>query len=152
MLRRALLVLALVLVLVLALALGACGDGSLSAGELRTQASAICTRTAAATDRIPVPSTPAEGRRFLSQGIARLRPAAAQLRALKAPHALRPRYDRAVQLADREVALIAAHERAIAGGDDVTDTYRRLATALDPLTQQEDAYWRGLGIPACVRR
>ncbi|HKG38837.1 MAG TPA: hypothetical protein VKB25_07595 [Conexibacter sp.] len=141
-----------VLSLLLALTLSACGDDSLTAPELHTQATAICARTAAATDRIAVPSTPSQGGRFLQQGLAHLRPAVAQLRALKAPEELRDRYDRAVQLAGQEAALIARHERAIETGDDVIDTYRRLETALDPLIMQENAYWRGLQIPACVRR
>lgn len=148
MLRRALPVLSLLL----ALALAACGDDSLSASELHTQASAICTRAATATDRIAVPSTPAQGGRFLQQGVAHLRPAVAQLRALKAPEELRQRYDRAVQLSGQELALIVRHERAIADGDDVIDTFRQLDVALVRLTMEENAYWRGLGIPACVRR
>jgi hypothetical protein len=135
-----------------ALALAGCGDDSLTAQQLHDQATAICERTAAATDRIVVPSTPSQGGRFLQQGLAHLRPAVAALRALKAPKELRDRYDRAVQLAGQEAALIARHEREIAGGEDVIDTFRRLETALEPLTMQENAYWRGLEIPACVRR
>jgi len=146
--RRALPVLAVLFSIVLA----GCGDDSLTAEQLRGQAAAICTRTAAATDRISVPSTPSQGGRFLQQGLTHLRPAVSQLRALKAPEELRERYDRAVQLAGQEVALIARHERAIAGGDDVIDSYRQLDAALEPLTMQENAYWRGLQVPACVRR
>lgn len=138
--------------LLLALALGGCGDDSLSAAELRARATAICARTAAATDRIAVPSTPAQGGQFLDEGIARLRPALARLRDLKAPEALRRDYERAVELAAQELALILRHERAIAAGDDVIDTFRRLDGQLEPLTQQEDAYWRALQVPACVRR
>ena len=99
-----------------------------------------------------MPSTPSQGGRFLQQGLAHLRPAIAQLRELKAPEELRERYDRAVELADQEAALIARHERAIARGDDVIDTYRQLEAALEPLVMQENAYWRGLQVPACVRR
>lgn len=139
-------------VVFLLLALAGCGDDSLTAQQLHDQASAICTRTAAATDRIVVPSTPSQGGRFLQQGLAHLRPAVAQMRALKAPEELRERYDRAVELAGQEAALIARHERAIARGDDVIDTYRQLETALEPLVMQENAYWRGLQVPACVRR
>ena len=137
---------------VLLLVLAGCGDDSLTATQLHDQAAAICTRTAAATDRVVVPSTPSQGGRFLQQGLAHLRPAVAQLRALKAPEELRERYDRAVQLAGQEAALIARHERAIARGDDVIDSYRQLETALEPLMMQENAYWRGLEVPACVRR
>jgi hypothetical protein len=143
---------ALALAAALAPALGGCGSDALSAAQLHARASAICRRTAQATDRIPLPSTPDEGGRFLAQGIARLRPAAARLGALKPPHDVRARYERAVQLAGQEIALIARHERAIAHGEDPIATFRALQAALDPLTTEENAYWRGLGIPACVRR
>lgn len=142
----------LVTAVLLTLALAGCGDDSLTAEQLRGQAAAICTRTAAATDRIAVPSTPSQGGRFLQEGLTHLRPAVAQLRALKAPEELRERYDRAVQLAGQEAALIARHARAIADGDDVIAAYRQLDAALEPLTMQENAYWRGLDVPACVRR
>ncbi|MBS1869560.1 MAG: hypothetical protein JSS99_07845 [Actinobacteria bacterium] len=146
--RRALPLLALLL----AVALAACGDDSLTAAQLHDRASAICARTAAATDRIAVPNEPSQGGRFLNEGVAELRPAVAELHALKAPKVVRERYDRAVQLAGREVALIARHQRAIAAGDDVIDTYRRLDAALEPLLRQENAYWQGLQLDACVRR
>lgn len=135
-----------------ALALSACGGDALTGAELRTEASAICLRAAAATDRIAVPSTPAQGRRFLRQGLARLRPATARLGELEPPSELRDRYERAVRLARREAALIAAHERAIVRGEDVIETYRRLERRLEPLLPTENAAWRGLGVPACVRR
>jgi uncharacterized lipoprotein len=152
MLRRAAPLATAVVVLLFVIALSACGDDSLTAQQLHDQATAICTRTAAATDRVVVPSTPSQGRRFLRQGLAHLRPAVAQLRDLKAPEKLRERYDRAVQLAGQEAALIARYERAIDGGDEVIDTYRQLEAALEPLLMQENAYWRGLEVPACVRR
>jgi hypothetical protein len=147
--RRALPVLPLVALA--AALLGGCGDGSLSASQLHSQASAICARANAATDRIALPSTADEGGRFLRDGLAQLRPAAARLGALKAPTDLRRRYDRAVQLARQEIALIARHERAIVRGEDAVGSFRSLETALDPLTTEENAYWRGLGIPSCVR-
>ncbi|HEX4806569.1 MAG TPA: hypothetical protein VFU94_11775 [Conexibacter sp.] len=143
---------AVLALLPLALALGACGEDSLSAGQLRAQAGAICTRATRAIDRIPMPAAPDQGGRFLEAGLARLRPAAARLKALKAPHDLRGQYDRAAQLAAQEVALVARHDRAIAGGDDPADAFRRLAAALRPLTTEENAYWRALQIPSCVRQ
>jgi len=36
-------------------------------------------------------------------------------------------------------------------GASAVGTFRALQAALDPLTSEENAYWRGLGIPACVR-
>jgi hypothetical protein len=150
MLRRS--PLAVVPPLLLLLALGGCGSDSLSTDQLRSQASTICTRTAAATDRIAVPNTADQGSRFLSEGVAQLRPAIAQLRQLKPPDSMSKEYQRAVALGDQEVTLIAKHRQAIAKGEDVIDTFRRLASQLTPLTNQEDAYWRALLIPACVRR
>ncbi len=132
--------------------LAACGDDSLSAEQLRTRATAICARTAAATDRIAVPTRPSEGGAFLAEGVAQLRAATRRLAALKAPEDLRERYDRAVELARQEAALIARHEQLIARGDDVIETFRRLDDELAPLIVREDAYWEGLGITACVRR
>lgn len=143
---------AVALALVSALALGACGDDSLSADQLRTEATAICARTAAATDRIAVPTRPSEGGAFLTEGVAQLRVAARRLGALKAPEDLRERYDRAVELARDEAALIARHAAEIGRGDDAIEAFRRLDDALTPLVAQENAYWRGLEIPACVRR
>jgi len=142
----------LALLAAVALPLGACGEDSLTAAQLHDRATAICARAAAATDRIAVPSEPSQGARFLREGLAELRPAVAALRALEAPSQLRERYDRAVQLAGREVALIAGHEREIARGDDAIDVYRRLEAALEPLVMQENAYWQGLQLEACVRR
>lgn len=151
MLRRSPLVVAPFLLLLL-LASSGCGSDSLSADQLRSQASAICTRTAAATDRIAVPSTADQGGRFLREGVARMRPALAQLRALKPPGSMSSEYARAVALGDREVALIARKAQAIAKGDDVIDAFRQLSGQLTPLANQEDVYWRALLIPACVRR
>jgi len=136
----------------LTFALAGCGEDSLTSAQLRARASTICARTAAATDRIAVPNTPAQGGRFLRDGLARLRPAAAQLNALQPPSRLHARYDRAVQLARREIALIAVYEHAIAAGEDAIDMYRRLERRLAPLLREENSAWRGLGVPACVRR
>lgn len=140
-----------VLLPALALALGACGADSLSAADLRAQAGAICTRATHATDRVAVPASPDASARFLTDGLAALRPAAAKLRALAPPQDLRGQYDRAVRLAGQELALIARRERAIARGEDPADAFRQLAAALGPLTTEENAYWRALQIPSCVR-
>lgn len=140
-----------VLVVLIALALSACGEDSLSDQQLRAQATAICTRASRATDRIAVPASPDRSAPFLTAGLAQLRPAAARLRALKPPKDLRSQYNRAVQLAAQEIALIARQARSIANGDDPADTFRQLAAALQPLTTEENAFWRALEIPSCVR-
>jgi hypothetical protein len=65
--------------LVLVLLVRGCGDDSLSADELRSQAGAICARANAVTDRIAVPNAQSGGERFLREGLAQLRPASVRL-------------------------------------------------------------------------
>lgn len=150
--RRSLPVAVALALLALVLLAGACGDDSLSEDELKARATAICSRAAAAADRVPVPTRPSEGNAFLSEGLAQLRPAVRRLGALKAPEELRERYDRAVELAREELKLITRHQRLIDRGEDVIDTFRQLDGKLAPLIARENAYWRALDIPACVRR
>ena len=136
----------------LALVLAGCGDGSLSAGDLRARAGLICSHAAAATDRIPVPNSADEGVRFLRAGAVRLEPAHRRLARLKAPQDLRARYRRATALGGLELGLIEGNANAIDHGAEAIDTFHRLQSQLGPLTERENAYWRGLQIPACVRR
>lgn len=136
-----------------ALALGACGGTNrLSAAELRSQAGAICRRTAEATDRIAVPNTPEEGGRFLRKGLLRMGPELMRLRALRAPSDLDPEYQQALMLATRELNAISAHEQRIRGGADVIDTFRALQAELAPIVATENRAWSDLALPACLRR
>lgn len=141
-----------VALLLLLLLLRGCGEDSLSAGELRTQASAICHDATAATDRVAVPNAPAGGARFLGEGLAYMRPALHDLRQLKAPEDLRDRYERAVALGVEEAALIGRTEQEIRRDGDVIASFRQLQRDLAPIVQQENELWRALEIPACVRR
>jgi hypothetical protein len=138
--------------LVLVLLVRGCGDDSLSAEELRSQAATICARANAVTDRIAVPNAQSGGERFLREGLAQLRPATARLAALKPPDDLRDRYERAVAQSDEEIALIAGTARSIAGGADVIDAFAALQARLGPTVEAGNALWRTLDIPACVRR
>lgn len=149
-LRIALAVAAALLVLVLVIR--GCGDDSLSAEELRSQAAAICARVNAVTDRVAVPNAQSGGERFLREGLAQLRPATARLAALKPPDDLRDRYERAVAQTREENALIADTARSIAGGADVIDAFAALQAKLGPTVEAGNALWRTLDIPACVRR
>ncbi len=142
-----------VLCLLAVLALGACGsDGSLSAGALRTQASRICVHSATATDRIVVPDSADQGGRFLTTGAAKMRPALAELRALKAPSDLRTSYTDALHARTQELTLITQHATAIAHGEDAIAGFRTLQTQLEPIVRIEIAAWRALEIPSCVPR
>jgi hypothetical protein len=150
MLRRSIAVLAAALLL--ACELAGCGDDALSANDLRTQATQICTRTTAETDRIAVPRSADESARFLHAGAATMGPALARLRALKPPKEMRASYAQAVSVSGQELALITAQAKAIDGGADAIVGFRRLQAALIPLMRIEDATWRALEIPACVQR
>lgn len=143
---------AVVVVLLLALIVRSCGEDTLSADELRTQAAAICVRTTEATDRIAVPNEPAGGGRFLREARLQLATAQRRLRALKAPEELAGDYDRAVQLAAREVGLIWRHEQLIERGEDVIPTFRSLQQELGPVVVEENDLWRRLDVAACLRR
>jgi hypothetical protein len=141
------------LLLLAVLAPGGCGGKStLSARELRTQASAICVRAANATARVAMPSTADEGAGFLREGLAAMRPELTQLRVLKAPATLRGSYANALQARAQELALIARHLTAIAHGEDTIASFQTLQTELDPLTRMEDAAWRAAEIPSCLAR
>jgi hypothetical protein len=142
---------AILLVLILLIARG-CGDGSLSERELRTQASAICTRANAATDRIAVPNAPLGGERFLAEGLVLMRPAIVRLRALKAPEQLRERYEHAVAASQRQLDLITRSLSEIRAGTDTIDGFRLLQQELEPVSNQANANWNALRIPACVSR
>jgi hypothetical protein len=148
---RAAAVLVLPLLLVV-LALGGCGETSLTASQLRTQATNICTRASARTDRIALPSGPDQGGRFLRAGIAALRPAAHALQRLDPPSDLRESYAQAVQLDAKALALIERHERAIAHGEDAAAEFRALQAELDRVIPIERSTWQALQITACVPR
>lgn len=147
--RRAAIALPLLLA---GLPLAGCGAATLSASDLRAQATRICTRANAATRRIPAPSDPDHAERFLREGVAALRPAAQALRRLQPPAELKESYAQAVTLNAQAVALVERRERAIARGEDAPTAFSDLQAALDPITRIEDATWQALQIPACVTR
>ena len=143
---------AVVVLLLIVLVARGCGDDALSAGELRSQAGAICARANAITDRVAVPNAPSGGQRFLREGLAELRPAHMRLAALKPPDELRADYERAVALNLQQLALIGRTSRAIAGGADTIDAFAALQRRLAPVLAQENAAWRALDVPACMRQ
>ena len=110
---------------VLAVAPGGCGAG-LGANELRTRASAICAQTAAATDRIPVPSTLDQGARNAQDAVSMIQTGES---ALNTTHSMLQRM--------RQLAVQAAN-------DTYTDTDRKniqaeinqLISEIDRIAQQ----------------
>ncbi len=129
-----------------------CGDDSLSPEQLRSQAGEICARANAVTDRVAVPNAPAGGERFLAEGLVQLRAANERLATLKAPEELRDRYERAVALGADETALIARAVAQIRGGEETIDVFSALQRGLAPVIASENAAWRALDVPDCVRR
>jgi hypothetical protein len=71
------------LALLVAVALAGCGAGSLSAVQLRTAATRVCSAAGRRLNRIRTPARPAQGAAFLSRGIAALRPELAALGRLR---------------------------------------------------------------------
>jgi hypothetical protein len=140
------------LLLVIVLIARGCGSDNLSADELRTQASAICTRANAATDRVAVPNAPAGGERFLAEGLAVMRPALTRLQRLKPPDDLRRQYELAVSANARQLQLVGDAIVAVRSGSDPIDAYRLLQRRLTLVSTTANATWESLGIPACVGR
>jgi hypothetical protein len=136
----------------LAAGVAGCGDGSLSAGDLRAQASAICARSSDAAAAVALPASEDGGAAFLGAGVARMRPALAALEQLKPPGDLREGYEQALHVRGQEIDAIARSEHAIARGADAVTGFRALQTRLASLEGLEDATWRALQIPACVPR
>jgi hypothetical protein len=151
--RGAVVALGAVAVLVLfVLLLRGCGDDSLSAKELRSQAGEICARANAVTDRVAVPNAQAGGERFLREGLAQLAPASERLAALKPPSELRDDYEQAVTLMRQEVSAIRRAAVSIRSGGEVIDTFSALQQRLSGIVNVENSTWETLDIPACIRR
>lgn len=143
---------AVVVVLVVLLLLKGCGDKGLSADELRSQASEICVRANALTDRVAVPNAPAGGERFLREGLAIMRPALTRLQALRPKQELKADYDLAVAANARQLQLIEQAIGSIRRGEDPIDAYALLQRRLDLVTEPANRAWTRLGINACVSR
>jgi hypothetical protein len=143
---------ALVVLLLVVLLLKSCGDDSLSEGELRTQAGAICARVSEATDRVAVPNAPAGGERFLREGLVLMIPAIRRLRELKAPEKLRGSYEHAIAATQHQLDLIADELREIRSGGDAIGGFQVLQRELDTASAIANSSWTTLHIPACVSR
>jgi hypothetical protein len=141
-----------VLVLLVLLLLKGCGDKGLSAGELRSQASAICVRANDRTDRVATPNAPAGAERFLAEGLAIMRPALTRLQALRPKQELKDDYALAVAANARQLQLVEQAIASIRRGDDPIDVYARLQRRLDLVTAPANRAWNRLGVSACLSR
>ncbi len=135
-----------------ALAVAGCGSSSLSATQLRQRAAQACTTANHLTADIPTPRAPAASAAFLKRGLAVLKPELAELRALKAPGDLGQVYTVSVDVLEDKLDALASTVHRLQDGDDPRAAITQLARRLAPLDSKEDAAWRTLRIPACVRQ
>jgi hypothetical protein len=143
---------AVVLVVLVLLLLKGCGDDGLSAEQLRAQASEICVRANDRSDRVAVPNAPAGGERFLSEGVAIMRPALTRLQALRPKQELKDDYELAVAANARQLQLIEQAIASIRSGEDPIGAYALLQRRLELVTGPANRAWERLGIMACVSR
>jgi hypothetical protein len=144
---------ALVLLLALvALALSGCGSGTLSAQELRRQATLVCTAAVRRSDRIAMPDSNSGGAAFLARGITDFRPELTALRKLVPPRRLADLYRTALADAKQQLnALIATDHDLDSGGDPVVDI-NELDVELTAVNARDLGAWRAVGAPACSNR
>lgn len=135
-------------------ALTGCGGGNsgLSANDLRTQATRLCTVARQQTDRIPTPASPAQAAAFLNRGLAVLEPELKALRQLHPSGDFSQVYRTAIEASAQKVSAIRGAAGALAGGGDPVTTMKALQTQLATLESQENGAWQALEIPACLNR
>jgi len=137
-----------VLILLTALLVG-CGSKPLGASEYRTRAIAICIAEKRRSEQVPEPRTPSDVPAFVAQGLRLVKPAVAKLAALRPPESLRPDHDRAVDLLNRQLALISDANAKLRARAEPLATFAALEPKLRPLMRAEDERWGALGLPQC---
>lgn len=130
--------------------LAGCGSGALSDAHLRTRADAVCANGRRVTDRIAAPSSPRGAERFLAAGVASLSPAVIALGRLHPSADAKGDYERALEAAERELALIRGARATLRGGGDAVVTVRALQQRLAPVESAATSAWRATGAGACA--
>jgi hypothetical protein len=137
-------------VVIAGLLLAGCGSTPLSVKALISRASVVCDRATLRTDRIPTPTTPAGGKRFLSRGAASLETELTTLRRLRPRASESQSYKTALAATSQIVDELQAAARTLAHGGDPIDTIKALQRRLAPLEVRADNAWNQLDIPACA--
>ena len=134
----------------LALALTGCGSSSLSATQLRSGAGRICAIAQRRTARIPTPTAPSGGARYLGRGIAALNPELVALRTLHPPSDMAPDYRAALAATAAEVRALRSTVKGLRAGNDPVVAIKILQQRLAPLETRAGAAWRSLNLPVCA--
>jgi hypothetical protein len=135
-----------------ALTIAGCGGSSLSDRDLRGDATQVCNIARVRTNRIAQPSSPAAGIAFLRRGAAVLGPELAALRRLGPPSDLASRYEATLAEFSRGLTLVRSAIGRLGDGGDPVKEFKALQQQLAPVLALENASWRALELPACVKR
>jgi hypothetical protein len=138
------------LALLVAVALAGCGASSLSAVQLRTAATRVCTVAGRRLNRIHTPALPAQGAAFLSRGIAALRPELAALGRLRPSGGMAGALDRGRAATAKMLKVLQSTLKGLKAGNDPVVAIKTLQQDLIGLEQQATAAWRAAEIPACA--
>jgi hypothetical protein len=131
-------------------ALSGCGSSALSAGQVRSAATAACTAASRRTDQLPTPTQPSQSAAFLRGGIAALAPELTALAGLRPVPAQSADWSRALRAQDAELAALRAALRSLQRGADPVATIAGLQRRLTPLEERAGGAWRALGVAACA--
>jgi len=129
-----------------------CGSSPLSLGDLRSQASRICSASSARLERIPAPASPAKAGAFLTQGLATLHPELSQLQALQPANADAAIYDATLTSFSRQLSYVTDAIHGLHRGEDPLTVLKTLQHEISLVQSQENGGWQALGIPACISR
>jgi hypothetical protein len=137
---------------ILAFALTGCGSSSPSLTRLRRQATGICQRALASSDRIQPPALPSATAPFLRRGASALSTELSELRTVKAPAENAASYSAALAAQSRQLTILEDTVRELDRGADALSAIKTVQRRLAPAESAEDAAWRTLDIPACAVR
>jgi hypothetical protein len=133
-----------------AVLLAGCGSSTLTAGELRTRATRLCTTAVLRSNEIALPASTSGGAAFLAHGITIFRPELAALRKLAPPRSLAEPYRVALADAAQQLDALVATDHNLRNGDDPVVAIRQLNLELVPIDARDTASWRAVGVPGCA--
>jgi len=136
---------------VVALIAGCGGGGSdtLSAGEFRTQADAICADYNTQAAAIGDPASASEFATKLAQIIPIQASQLAKLEALKPPKELQATFDEAIVLLKKQQTTLTSAQTRITGGEDPTTVIDSISSEASTTGDQADAKAKELGLTVC---